>query len=58
MEFAIFNLKSNGFLYLEINENFSKEVLKLLNDNGFYDIQLKKDFRLKNRMIKGIKKWV
>ena len=56
MEFAIFNLKSNGFLYLEINENFSKEVLKLLKDNGFYDIQLKKDFRLKNRMIKGIKK--
>jgi release factor glutamine methyltransferase len=56
LEFAIFNLKSNGFLYLEINENFSKEVLKLLKDNGFYDIQLKKDFRLKNRMIKGIKK--
>ena len=56
LEFAIFNLKSNGFLYLEINENFSKEVLKLLKDNGFYNIQLKKDFRLKNRMIKGIKK--
>ena len=33
LEFAIFNLKSNGFLYLEINENFSKEVLKLLKDN-------------------------
>jgi len=31
-------------------------VLKLLKDNGFYDIQLKKDFRLKNRMVKGIKK--
>ena len=56
LEFAIFNLKSNGFLYLEINENFSEEVLKLLKDNGFYDIQLKKDFRLKNRMVKGIKK--
>ena len=29
---------------------------KLLKDEGFYDIQLKKDFRLKNRMIKAIKK--
>jgi len=56
LDFSISNLKSNGFLYLEINENFSKEVVKLLKDEGFYDIQLKKDFRLKNRMIKAIKK--
>jgi len=28
--FANSNLKSNGFLYIEINENFSKEVIKLL----------------------------
>lgn len=54
--FANSNLKSNGFLYIEINENFSKEVIKLLKDKGFYDIKLKKDFRLKNRMIKAVKK--
>ncbi len=55
-DFSNSNLKSNGFLYIEINENFSKEVIKLLKDKGFYDIKLKKDFRLKNRMIKAIKK--
>ena len=55
-DFSNMNLKSNGFLYIEINENFSKEVIKLLKDKGFYDIKLKKDFRLKNRMIKAIKK--
>ena len=55
-DFSNSNLKSNGFLYIEINENFSKEVIKLLKDKGFYDIKLKKDFRLKNRMIKAVKK--
>lgn len=56
LDFSISNLKSKGFLYLEINENFSNEVLKLLKDKGFYDIKLKKDFRLKYRMIKAVKK--
>lgn len=56
LDFSISNLKSKGFLYLEINENFYKEVLKLLKDKGFYDIKLKKDFRLKYRMIKAVKK--
>ncbi len=55
-DFSNSNLKSNGFLYIEINENFSKEVIKLLKDKGFYDIKLKKDFRSKNRMIKAVKK--
>ncbi|MAU54925.1 MAG: protein-(glutamine-N5) methyltransferase, release factor-specific, partial [Flavobacteriaceae bacterium] len=55
-DFSNSNLKSNGFLYIEINENFSKEVIKLLKYKGFYDIKLKKDFRLKNRMIKAVKK--
>ena len=54
--FSNTNLKPNGFLYLEINENFSKEVIKLLKDKGFYDIKLKNDFRSKNRMIKAVKK--
>ena len=55
-DFSNTNLKANGFLYLEINENFSKEVIKLLKDKGFYDITLKKDFRSKNRMLKAVKK--
>ena len=55
-DFSNTNLKPNGFLYLEINENFSKEVIKLLKDKGFYDIKLKNDFRSKNRMIKAVKK--
>ncbi len=53
IDFAKSNLNDNGKIFLEINENQSIGVVKLLNNAGFYDIELKKDFRLKNRMIKA-----
>lgn len=53
IDFAKSNLNYNGKIFLEINENQSIGVVKLLNNAGFYDIELKKDFRLKNRMIKA-----
>ena len=53
IDFAKSNLNYNGKIFLEINENQSIGVIKLLNNAGFYDIELKKDFRLKNRMIKA-----
>ena len=53
IDFAKSNLNDNGKIFLEINENQSIGVIKLLNNAGFYDIELKKDFRLKNRMIKA-----
>lgn len=47
------NLKKNGKIFLEINENKTKPVLKLLENKGFTNIQLKQDFRGKDRMVKA-----
>ena len=43
-------------IYFEINENFSKQVNKLLKKEGFHDIIVRKDFRGKYRMVKATKK--
>jgi release factor glutamine methyltransferase len=49
--FALQNLKENGLLFFEINENLGKETVKLLQDKGFKNIQLRQDLRGKDRMI-------
>jgi release factor glutamine methyltransferase len=56
LNFSKKNLISNGTIYFEINENFSKQVNKLLKKEGFHDIIVKKDFRGKYRMVKATKK--
>ena len=56
LNFSKKNLISNGTIYFEINENFSKEVSKLLKKEGFHDIIVRKDFRGKYRMVKATKK--
>lgn len=56
LNFSKKNLISNGTIYFEINENFSKQVNKLLKKEGFHDIIVRKDFRGKYRMIKATKK--
>ena len=53
--FAQKHLKANGKLYFEINEYLGQEMIELLSDNGFKDIQLKKDMFNKDRMLKGTK---
>ena len=55
LDFSKTNLKKNGILYFEINEQFSKDFNKLLKEEGFYDIEIKKDFRSKNRMVRAYK---
>lgn len=45
-------LKSNGFLFFEINEYLSKEVIQLVEKENFTQIELKKDFFGKDRMLK------
>ena len=47
-------LRKNGFLYFEINENFGKETIKLLEEIGFVNIELKKDVNGKDRMVKAM----
>ena len=45
-------LNPNGFLFFEINEYLSKEVIQLLERESFSEIELKQDFFGKDRMIK------
>ncbi|WP_298498505.1 peptide chain release factor N(5)-glutamine methyltransferase [uncultured Algibacter sp.] len=53
--FAILNLTENGVLYFEINEYLGNDMIELLHDNNFKNIELKQDIFKKDRMIKGIK---
>jgi len=46
------NLKANGKLFFEINEYLADELPQLLKNEGFQNIEVKKDIFGKNRMIK------
>ncbi len=48
-------LRAGGWLYFEINEYLDKEMYSLMQDSGFQNIVLKKDFRGKQRFIRGQK---
>jgi release factor glutamine methyltransferase len=50
-ELAIKNLNSNGKLYFEINQYLGKETIKLLEDFGFRNVELKKDIYGNDRII-------
>lgn len=52
--FAKLNLKHGGLLFFEINENFGTEITQLINQNGFKEIEVRKDMRGKDRMIKAL----
>lgn len=54
-EFAVNNLKEKGRLFFEINQYLGKEMIQLLENYHFSDIELKQDIFGNNRMIKGIK---
>lgn len=49
------HLTEGGFLYLEINEYLSDELVRLLKSYNFHEIILKKDIFGKNRMIRCTK---
>ena len=51
-EFAIFNLKNNGFLFFECNEFNAQEVIYMLKEKHFFNIELAKDINGRDRMIK------
>ncbi|HEX2396176.1 MAG TPA: peptide chain release factor N(5)-glutamine methyltransferase [Bacteroidales bacterium] len=48
-------LKDGGCLYLEINEHFPRETVRLLECTGFYGIEVKNDLNGKPRMIRARK---
>ena len=46
-------LKKNGLLYFEINREYGKEICQILNELGYNNIELRKDFAENDRMIKA-----
>lgn len=46
-------LVPGGLLYFEINEAFGKEVVALLEEQGFKNVILKQDLYTKDRMVRG-----
>jgi release factor glutamine methyltransferase len=44
-----------GWVYFEINESFGKELLQLMSDKGFRNVEIKKDINGKDRMLRGQK---
>jgi release factor glutamine methyltransferase len=51
-ELAQKNLKPNGFLFFEINQYLGAEMIGLLQDLGFKNIELRKDIYGNDRMIR------
>ena len=50
-ELAQKNLKPNGFLFFEINQYLGAEMIGLLQDLGFKNIELRKDIYGNDRMV-------
>ena len=53
-DLATKSLRRKGKLFFEINEQFANELIILLTQKGFVDIELKKDINDRDRMIKAI----
>jgi release factor glutamine methyltransferase len=51
-EFAFLHLLRPGFLYLEINERFGKQVKEMLLSIGFEKAEVLKDIHGKDRFIR------
>ncbi len=53
-DFAACHLVPNGLLFFEINENYGNQIVKLLEDKGFKNIELRKDMSGRDRMVKAV----
>jgi len=54
-DFASTHLEKDGLLFFEINESYGKQVVELLNNKQFTNIELRKDMSGRDRMIKAEK---
>jgi release factor glutamine methyltransferase len=54
-DFAAACLSDKGLLFFEINENFGKQTVELLQDKGFISIELRQDMSGRDRMVKAVK---
>ena len=55
LEFCHLKLKNHGKIFFEIHEDFGDEMVNLISDNYYSNIELKKDLQGKNRFIKAVK---
>lgn len=53
--FASDRLKAGGSIYLEINARYGKQLIELLAENGYKNIELLPDLSGKDRIIKAFK---
>lgn len=53
LEFAQKTLKPNGAVWFEINEKFGKEMKDLCLEKGFKNVEIIKDFREKERVVRA-----
>ena len=53
LEFAQKTLKPNGKVWFEINERFGREMRNLCLDMGFKNVEIIKDFRGRERIVKA-----
>jgi release factor glutamine methyltransferase len=56
IEFAAMHLKAGGQLFFEIHRDRGQEVMQLLSEAGFAEIELRKDLSGNDRMLKAGKK--
>jgi release factor glutamine methyltransferase len=49
--YAIKYLKTNGYLFFEINQQFGNQTVNMLQEKGFLEIVITKDINQNNRMI-------
>ena len=52
-KFAAQHLNTKGYLFFETNEFYAKETKKIMTENGFIEMELRKDLNGKDRMLKG-----
>ncbi len=53
LEFAQKTLKPDGQIWFEINEKFGKETAELCREKGFKNVEIIKDFREKERIVRA-----
>lgn len=52
-QIALEQLTPGGKLYFEINEAFAQKTMEMLKEKGFINIELRKDFNGRDRMVKA-----
>lgn len=53
LEFAQKALKPNGQIWFEINEKCGKETAELCREKGFKNVEIIKDFKGKERVVRA-----